>query len=379
MWPWAMGGHLEEREALAGISDCPNIATMPSALNYTTTSDGYSIAYSIQGKGVPLVLMQCILQGDIEKAFDIPAFRSLYDPLAARYQLIQYDPRGTGNSTRGIGPGHTMSDTMLDLEAVTEAAGVSTMVLVAVNFACYTAMRFAERYPERVDALILVNPSPLRGEPLMPSWRDFYTNSWETFIEAFVSTGTPGGDDMRDVLATAVTQADFIAIANGGVGHAIEDVIPAVTVPTLVLASRNYLNPLYMPAANEVASGVQNGRIVHFDGTKNADFMMTNDGTVPRGVQTILDFLEELGVDRPYINEAANGTHPPSGRGEITSLSPRQREVLALIAQGKTNREIAGALVLSERTVQRHIADLYLKIDVRNRAEATSFALAQPA
>ena len=54
-----------------------------------------------------------------------------------------------------------------------------------------------------------------------------------------------------------------------------------MTVPTLVLASRTYLNPLYMPAASEVASGVRNGRLVQFDGTKNADFMMTTDGTVP--------------------------------------------------------------------------------------------------
>ena len=56
-------------------------------------------------------------------------------------------------------------------------------------------------------------------------------------------------------------------------------------------------------------------------------------------------------------------------------LSERQLEVLRLVAQGKTNREIAGALVLSERTVQRHIADIYAKIGARNRAEATAIAL----
>jgi non-specific serine/threonine protein kinase len=55
-------------------------------------------------------------------------------------------------------------------------------------------------------------------------------------------------------------------------------------------------------------------------------------------------------------------------------LSKRQNEVLQLIAAGKTNREIADALVLSERTVQRHIADIYLKINVRNRAEAVNYA-----
>lgn len=56
-------------------------------------------------------------------------------------------------------------------------------------------------------------------------------------------------------------------------------------------------------------------------------------------------------------------------------LSAREVEVLRLLAAGRTNREIAGELVLSARTVERHISNLYTKIDVRNRAEATSFAL----
>ncbi|MEE8157848.1 MAG: LuxR C-terminal-related transcriptional regulator [Dehalococcoidia bacterium] len=58
-------------------------------------------------------------------------------------------------------------------------------------------------------------------------------------------------------------------------------------------------------------------------------------------------------------------------------LTEREVEVLRLIALGKSNREIARKLVLSERTVQRHISNLYIKINVRNRAEATSFALSK--
>jgi ATP/maltotriose-dependent transcriptional regulator MalT len=60
-------------------------------------------------------------------------------------------------------------------------------------------------------------------------------------------------------------------------------------------------------------------------------------------------------------------------------LSVRQLEVLRLLAAGMTNHEIAGRLVLSDRTVQRHISDIYAKIDVRNRAEATAYALGNPA
>jgi len=59
----------------------------------------------------------------------------------------------------------------------------------------------------------------------------------------------------------------------------------------------------------------------------------------------------------------------------VADLSERQMQVLRLLASGKTTREIADELVLSERTVERHISDVYAKIGARNRAEAIVFAL----
>ena len=50
-------------------------------------------------------------------------------------------------------------------------------------------------------------------------------------------------------------------------------------------------------------------------------------------------------------------------------------EVLGLVAQGRTNREIAAMLVLSEKTVARHLTNIFTKIGVENRAAATAFAL----
>ena len=63
----------------------------------------------------------------------------------------------------------------------------------------------------------------------------------------------------------------------------------------------------------------------------------------------------------------------PSGRMGIT---PREVEVLQLIAAGRTTHEIAAALVIAEPTVTRHITNLYAKIHVRSRSEATVFAFA---
>jgi ATP/maltotriose-dependent transcriptional regulator MalT len=71
------------------------------------------------------------------------------------------------------------------------------------------------------------------------------------------------------------------------------------------------------------------------------------------------------------------GVQPARTREYPSNLTERQWEVLQLLAQGKTNREIAQTLVLSDRTVQRHIADIYDKIGARNRSEATAFVMSQ--
>ena len=56
-------------------------------------------------------------------------------------------------------------------------------------------------------------------------------------------------------------------------------------------------------------------------------------------------------------------------------LSRREAEVLRLLAAGRSNQQIAQALFLSPRTVQRHVANAYLKIGAHNKADATTFAL----
>ncbi len=63
------------------------------------------------------------------------------------------------------------------------------------------------------------------------------------------------------------------------------------------------------------------------------------------------------------------------GDGPAEPLTAREREVLDLIARGHSNRRIAEALFLSPRTVERHIANVYLKLDVHTKAEATAWAL----
>jgi DNA-binding CsgD family transcriptional regulator len=62
------------------------------------------------------------------------------------------------------------------------------------------------------------------------------------------------------------------------------------------------------------------------------------------------------------------------GAGPSYGLSARELEVLRLVASGKSNREIAAALVISEHTVARHLQNIYAKLGLPSRAAATAFA-----
>jgi DNA-binding NarL/FixJ family response regulator len=73
----------------------------------------------------------------------------------------------------------------------------------------------------------------------------------------------------------------------------------------------------------------------------------------------------------------ANATSPSSDKPppeDTAGLTPREVEVLRLLATGLSDREIGDALAISPRTAMRHVANIYAKLDVSSRAAATSFA-----
>ena len=73
-----------------------------------------------------------------------------------------------------------------------------------------------------------------------------------------------------------------------------------------------------------------------------------------------------------YLERVENGRAP-----SYEQLSPREREVLRLIAKGRTNKEIAEQLSLSVRTVERHRSSIMTRIGLQNRAELVAYAVRQ--
>ncbi len=73
-----------------------------------------------------------------------------------------------------------------------------------------------------------------------------------------------------------------------------------------------------------------------------------------------------------HFAEAARrrGRGVGGGGGALEGLSPRENDVLRMLAEGLTDREIAAALIISPRTVETHVSNVLHKLNVRNRAEA---------
>ncbi len=74
------------------------------------------------------------------------------------------------------------------------------------------------------------------------------------------------------------------------------------------------------------------------------------------------------------LAEIANRQHPPTGSPPETDLSPREREILSLLSQGKSNKEIAAAFGLAENTVKNHLKNILEKLHLENRVQAAIFA-----
>lgn len=102
-----------------------------------------------------------------------------------------------------------------------------------------------------------------------------------------------------------------------------------------------------------------------------------------REIEVAIENFREIGADGEAARaetmlatlRKASATPPPEpARGPLAGLSRRELEVLDLVARGLTNRDIAGRLVLSEHTVNRHVANILRKLGLNSRAAAASLA-----
>lgn len=92
--------------------------------------------------------------------------------------------------------------------------------------------------------------------------------------------------------------------------------------------------------------------------------------------RAIVDVFNGKAVLAPAVTRVLSRVNRPSDlseRGKLDRLSPRERSILALVAEGKTNKEIATALGLSDKTVKNYFSHILEKLGLARRSHAAAF------
>ena len=339
-------------------------------LRYVKTSDGYDIAYCVSGAGVPFVYMPNA-HSHIQLAWRTHGpFRLLFERLSERFKLICYDSRGLGSSTRGLGETHQSEDFELDLDTVIDHLGLQRFALMAQNNFGRVAMNYAARNPDRVVALVLFN-SDLGDVPQDRSYKPtqletLATTDWEMYIETMVRTNWRDSDPelARRFVRESITPQDWLIRTHAWSRYNALHALPRLRIPTLLIAKGAGNLSSTETVSRYMASQVPGSHLAVFDDAGGGLFSLAPE--TPPAITLIEDLIR---------NATAGDPSAPSQARPLAELTHREVEVLRLIAAGKSNQQIADELVLSLRTVERHITNLYAKIGAHGKADATAYAL----
>jgi pimeloyl-ACP methyl ester carboxylesterase/DNA-binding CsgD family transcriptional regulator len=338
-------------------------------VQYATTSDGYDIAFTDTGDGPPLVFMP-VPFNHVQLHWRQPGmFHFLYSELASRYRLICYDSRAMGSSSRGLAADHRSQDFELDLDAIVDKLRLERFALLApLNFG-RIAMSYAVHHPQRLQGLILWNPDIGSGTPLDTTFKpdqldELARVNWDLFVETNAySSPIHDAAHVQNFARESISQADWLRRIQAWRSYSVADILEDIRVPSLVIATSAGAWPFSTEqASRQIAARISGARLVLFDDLGGGLF--SRGPETPAGVLLIEEFVKGLATAVKTAGEATQAR-----------LSTRELEVLSLVAAGKSSREIGGELVLSVRTVERHIANIYLKTETHGRAQLATYAL----
>jgi pimeloyl-ACP methyl ester carboxylesterase/DNA-binding CsgD family transcriptional regulator len=299
------------------------------------------------------------------------AFQRFVQRLAARHRVIRYDRPGTGLSDRSGPPPVTLDEELAVLTGLLESIGLDRAAVLGASAGCAVASAYAAQNPERVDRLVLYGSFACGVDIASPSARELMLSVVEghwglgarVLADVFLPNATA---DEREEFARFQRRSATREAASEALRATYElDSTPflsRVQAPTLVLHRRDD-RAIPFALGREVAEAIPQATFVELAGDDHFPWL----GDSAAVVEAIDRFLDGL---------------PPNSPAE-TVVSPvltaREREVLALVAQGLTDAQIADRLVLSAHTVHRHVANVRTKLGVPSRSAAAAWVLTHPA
>jgi len=340
-------------------------------IRFCTTADSVRIAYATVGEGPPLVKVSNWLS-HLEYDRESPVWRHWIAELSCDHTFLRYDERGCGLSDWDV-PELSFEAWVRDLETVVDAAGVERFPLLGISQGASIAIAYTVRHPERVSHLILhgayargklkrsLTPQQRKEAETMaelaelgwgqenPAFRQFFTTQ-------FIPDGTTEQhrwfNELERVSASPENAARFMRIFDQ---IDVTALAPQVSCPTLVLHP-NHDARVPFDEGRLFAGLIPGARFVPLESRNHI-------------------LLENEPAWRQWLSEVRAFLPAVSGGGTaFAELTPRERELVELIAQGLDNAQIAARLALSEKTVKNHITSIFMKLAAENRSQVIVLA-----
>jgi len=343
-------------------------------IGFCRADDGVQLAYGVHGGGPPLVKAANWMT-HLDHDWRSPVWRHWLSALGERRTMIRYDERGCGLSDRDVGEdAFTLDRWVRDLETVVDAAGLDQFALLGLSQGAALSIEYMARNPGRVTHFIVAGgfargrarrdsaASAEENETLATmirvGWGKSNAAFRRTFTTMFLPEGTPEQiewfDDLQRVSATPETASRIFA-ARGDLDVTAR--AHGIDVPTLVVHARE---DAVVPFAEGrlIASLIPDARFVPLEGRNHV--LLETEPAWGEFLAAVDDFLgSEAAAPAP---------------ADDWDLSAREEQVLGLVADGLSNEAIADELVLSVRTVERHLSNSYAKLRVSGKAARAAAA-----
>lgn len=344
---------------------------MSQRIRFVRTDDGVQLAWAEAGRG-PTLVKASNWMTHLEYEWESPVWQHWLRFLTTNFHLIRYDERGCGMSDREA-PLST-SRWLEDLEDVIAAAvPEGPVALLGISQGGAACIQYAVRHPERVTHMILYgcysrgyyhrgNPEAEREhrailEILRVGWGKENPAFRQVFTSRFIPDGTPEQLAWFNELCKKTISPEMAASLLQIRAHLnVVDLLPQVRVPTLVIHARED-NVVPLKEGRFLASQIPGAQFVELDSKNHV--LMEFEPSWTKFQEAVLEFT---------------GLSKGTEDAVFAALSPREREVLALLSDGYGNADIAERLSISEKTVRNHITNVYDKLGVWTRAQAVVFA-----
>lgn len=350
---------------------------MKQEIRFCTAADRVRIAYATVGSGPPLVKAANYLT-HLEHDWKGPVWRHWLQGLARHHTLVRYDERGCGLSDWDV-TDFSIEAWVQDLETVVEALGLKRFPLLGISQGASVSVAYAVKHPERVTHLILyggyargrfnrdLTPEErLQAETMINVIRVGWGKENPAFRQLFTTMLIPEGteeqmDWLNELARISATPQNAAAMEQAFYQIDVTDLARQVRTPTLVMHSRDDAG-IPFEEGRLLAALIPGARFMPLD-SKN-HILLEDEPAWSRFLAEVHAFLGVIG--REEDTKAPQELFP--------ELTPRELDVLKLVAKGASNDTIAKELVITPKTVRNYVSRIYSKLHVDRRAQAIVLA-----